>query len=89
MWCKTRAAHRTLVLPSRAWAHAWGKYRVYLFSMAGKTSCGAVNAGIRNKRDVARATSNELRPFFDSAFFFALPPDMHLSPLVPLEKETK
>ena len=25
MWCKTRAAHRTPVLPRRAWAHALGE----------------------------------------------------------------
>src|SRR5262245_29223369 len=37
MWCKTRAAHRTLLLPPRAWAHAWGKYRVFLFSMTSRT----------------------------------------------------
>jgi hypothetical protein len=41
MWCKTRAAHRTPVLPPRAWAHAWGKYRVFLFSRTSKSIGGS------------------------------------------------
>src|SRR5205823_997944 len=59
MWCKTRAAHRTPVLPLRAWARAWGKYRVFLFSMTNKRSTEPRTADIKGGTDIARASSNE------------------------------
>ena len=64
MWCKTRAAHRTLLLLPRAWAHAWGKHRV-IFAK-GKRRPG---------RPGARALAMIRAPFFSLGDFYHGPPE--------------
>jgi hypothetical protein len=63
MWCKTRAADRTLVLPPRARAHAWGKYRVFLYSIRNTSMMGKRTLKQMEETDLAFANIKESRHY--------------------------